>query len=171
MSINSQNMIRIHLVGVVLILGLVGCAGSTKAPQQGLALEPSKVSLGDARTTADVPSGDVKPEAKNARSRQPARHLVHRVRWSGESLSIIAKWYTGEFNNWKTLADFNPKLKPDRIFVGQEILVPEGLLKTREPMPKSFVGQFARKSKKKKSSLVKGDTDLPLFGPRDYSGK
>ena len=39
MSMKSQNMIRIHLVGVVLILGLVGCAGSTKAPQQGLALD------------------------------------------------------------------------------------------------------------------------------------
>jgi hypothetical protein len=172
MSINSQNMIQIHLVGVVLILGLVGCAGSTKAPQQGLALEPSKVSLGDARTTVDVPSGDVKPEAKNARSRQPARHLVHRVRWSGESLSLIAKWYTGKLNNWKILAHFNPKLKPDRIFVGEEILVPEGLLKTRKPMPRSFVvGQFARKSKKKTSPLAKGDTDLPLFGPRDPSSK
>ena len=171
MSINSQKMIRIHLVGVVLILGLVGCAGLTKAPQQGLALEPSKPSLGNARTTAEVPSGNVNPEERKARSRQPARHLVHRVRWSGESLSIIAKWYTGEFNNWKALADFNPKLKPDSIWVGQEILVPEGLLKTREAMPKSFVGQFARKSKKKKSPLPKEDNALPLFGPRDYSSK
>ncbi len=171
MSINSQNMLGIHLVEVVLILGLMGCAGSTKTPHQGLALEPSKVSLGDGRTTADAPSADVKPEAKKAWPRQPARHLVHRVRWSGESLSIIAKWYTGGFNNWKTLADFNPRLKPDRIWVGQEILVPEGLLKTREPMPKSFVGQFAGKAKKKKSPLPKEDSALPLFGPRDYSSK
>lgn len=171
MSINSQNMIRIHLVGVVLILGLVGCAGSTKAPQQGLALDPSKVSLGDARTTADVPSGGVEPVARKAQSPRQPRHLVHRVRWSGESLSLIAKWYTGKLNNWKILAHFNPKLKPDRIFVGEEILVPEGLLKTRKPMPRSFVGQFARKSKKKTSPLAKGDTDLPLFGPRDSASK
>ena len=171
MSIKRQNMIRTHLVGIILILGLVGCAGSTKVPQQRLALEPSDVSLGDIRTTADVPSGNVKPEARKVQSRQPARHLVHRVRWPGETLSIIAKWYTGEFNNWKTLADFNPKLKPDRIWVGQKILVPEGLLKTREPMPKSFVSQFTRKSKKKKSPLPKEDNALPLFGPRDYSGK
>jgi hypothetical protein len=171
MSMKSQNMIRTHLVGIILVLGLAGCAGSTKAPQQGLALEPSKVSLKDARKTAYVPSGDIKPEAKKARSRQSARHLVHRVRWSGESLSIIAKWYTGEFNNWKTLADFNPKVKPDRIWVGQEILVPEGLLKTREPMPKSFVGQLAGKSKKKKSPLPKEGNALPLFGPRDYSSQ
>jgi hypothetical protein len=170
MSMKSQNMIRIHLVGVVLILGLVGCAGSTKAPQQGLALEPSKVFLRNARTTAVAPSGDVKPEARKARSRQRARHLVHRVKWSGESLSIIAKWYTGEFNNWRTLADFNPKVKSDRIWVGQEILVPEGLLKTREPMPKSFVSQFARKSKKK-NPPPKEDNPLPLFGPRGYSSK
>jgi hypothetical protein len=171
MSINSQNIIRIHLVGVVLILGLVGCAGSTKAPQQGLVLEPSKVSLGDVNTTAGVPPGDVGPVASEAQSSRQPRHLVHRVRWSGESLSLIAKWYTGKLNNWKILAHFNPKLKPDRIFVGQEILVPEGLLKTRKPMPRSFVGQFARQSKKKASPLAKGDTDLPLFGPRDSSSK
>ena len=170
MSMKSQNMIRIHLVGVVLILGLVGCAGSTKAPQHGLAPEPSEVSLRDARTTAVAPSWNVKPATKKARPRQSARHLVHRVKWSGESLSIIAKWYTGEFNNWRTLADFNPKVKSDRIWVGQEILVPEGLLKTREPMPKSFVSQFARKSKKK-NPPPKEDNPLPLFGPRGYSSK
>jgi hypothetical protein len=157
-------------VGIILIWGLAGCAGSTRAPQQGLALEPSKVSLGDVRTTADVARRDVKPEARKAHSREPAGHLVHRVRWPGESLSIIAKWYTGEFNNWKALADFNPKLKPDRIWVGQEILVPEGLLKTWEPVSESFVGQFAGKSKKKKSP-PKEDNALPLFGPRDYSTK
>lgn len=170
MSMKRQNMIRTHLVGIILILGLAGCAGSTRTPQQGLALEPSKVSLGNVRTTADVPPGNVKPEARRAQSGKPAKHLVHRVRWPGESLSIIAKWYTGKFNNWQALADFNPKLKPDRIWVGQEILVPEGLLKTREPIPESFVGQFARKSKKKKSS-PKVDNALPLFGPRDYSSK
>jgi len=169
-SINSQNMIRSRLVGIILILGLAGCAGSTKAPQQRPALESSKVSLGDVRATADVPSGDIKPEGKKARSRQPARHLVHRVRWPGETLSIVAKWYTGEFNNWKSLADFNPKLKPDRIWVGQEILVPKGLLRTRESLPQSFVSQFAGRSKKKKSP-PKEDNALPLFGPRDYSSK
>ena len=170
MSITRQNMIRTHLVGIILVLGLAGCAGSTKAPHTGPALEPSKISLEGARTSAHGPLRHVKPAARKGQLRQPASHLAHRVRWPGESLSIIAKWYTGEFNNWKTLADFNPKLKPDRIWVGQEILVPESLLKTREPMPKSFVGQFARKSKKKKSP-PKEDKALPLFGPRDYSSK
>jgi hypothetical protein len=167
MSMNIQKMIRTPLVEIIVILGFVGCAGSTKAPQGRLALEPP----GDVNTTAGGPPGDVEPVASEAQSPRQPRHLVHRVRWSGESLSLIAKWYTGKLNNWKILADFNPKLKPDRIFVGEEILVPEGLLKTRKPMPRSFVGQFARKSKKKTSPPAKGDTDLPLFGPRDYSSK
>jgi len=170
MSMKRQNMIRAHLVGIILILGLAGCAGSTKAPPMRPAFEPSKVSLGDVRTTADVPPRNAKPAARKAQSREAATHLVHRVRWPGESLSIIAKWYTGEFNNWKALADFNPKLKPDRIWVGQEILVPKGLLRTRESLPQSFVSQFAGRSKKKKSP-PKEDNALPLFGPRDYSSK
>jgi hypothetical protein len=30
--------------------------------------------------------------------------IVHTVQWSGEYLSLIAKWYTGSSSNWKTLA-------------------------------------------------------------------
>lgn len=171
MSMNIEKMIRTPLVGIIVTLGFIGCAGSAKAPQASLALKPSKVSSGDVNMTTGVPPGHVEPVAREAQSPRQPRHLVHWVRWPGESLSLIAKWYTGKLNNWKILADFNPKLKPDRIFVGEKILVPEGLLKTREPMPRSFVGQFARKSRKKTSPLAKGDADLPLFGPRDSSSK
>ena len=34
--------------------------------------------------------------------------LVHKVRYPGESVSIIAGWYTGEIDNWKVLAEVNP---------------------------------------------------------------
>jgi len=171
MSRNIEEMIRTHLVGIIVIVGLVGCAGSTKAPPAGVALEPSEISPKGAGTTAEWVSEDAESAARETPLRRQPKYLVHTVRWSGESLSIIAKWYTGQFKNWKILANFNSKLKPDRIFVGQTIRVPEALLRTRDRMPRSFVAQFARKPKKKTSRLAKGDKDLPLFGPRDYSGK
>ena len=38
--------------------------------------------------------------------------FVHMVQWSGETLPIIAKWYTGDSDNWQFLADANPNINP-----------------------------------------------------------
>jgi hypothetical protein len=65
--------------------------------------------------------------------------IEHTVQWSGEYLSLIAKWYTGSSNNWKTIAEANPELKPNSIRIGQKILIPKTLAKTEEPMPRSFL--------------------------------
>ena len=74
---------------------------------------------------------------------------IHQVRWQGETLSIIAKWYTGNYRNWKTLAKLNPALNPDRIFVGNRILIPRNLLKTSQQMPPDFVTQHQPVTKAK----------------------
>jgi len=64
---------------------------------------------------------------------------VHGVRWEGEALSLIAEWYTGSWRNWEAIARVNPGLDPNRIRIGDRILIPEGLLKKREPMPPDFL--------------------------------
>jgi len=69
---------------------------------------------------------------------QPRFH-VHEVRWPGETLSHIALWYTGTGENWDRIAAANPGLKPRSINVGDRILIPEVLLKTRKPMPRDFI--------------------------------
>ena len=76
--------------------------------------------------------------------REPATY-VHRVKWAGESLSIIAKWRTGSLENWKGIARANPKLDPNRLQIGEEVRIPDDLLKNREPMPEDFVASFAPK--------------------------
>jgi LysM repeat protein len=75
-------------------------------------------------------------EAKEAP--KPAE-IVHTVQWSGEYLSLIAKWYTGSGSNWRTLAEANPELNPNSIRIGQKIFIPKTLAKTEEPMPSSFL--------------------------------
>ena len=87
-------------------------------------------------------------------------------------MSIIAGWYTGDIENWKALAQANPHMNPNRIFVGNKILIPENLLKTREPMPKEFVDSFYSKPKKEKPSPKPGppekkEEEPKLFGPRE----
>lgn len=66
----------------------------------------------------------------------------HTVRWPGESMSLIARWYTGSSKNWRKLAKANPRLNPDRIKKGDVISIPPALLKTREPMPEKVAARY-----------------------------
>ncbi len=69
---------------------------------------------------------------------------VHKVRWPGENLSLIARWYTGSGKNWMTIAKANPQIKSNRIIVGDKIIIPENLLKRRDAMPLSFLNTSSR---------------------------
>ena len=66
----------------------------------------------------------------------------HTVRWPGESLSLIASWYTGSSKNWRKLAKINPRLNPNRIKAGQVIMIPTALLKTRVALPEKVAAKF-----------------------------
>ncbi len=113
-------------------------------------------------------------------SRPPSPTFVHTVRWSGETLMIIAKWYTDKSDNWRALADANPHINPNRIFIANKISIPEKLLKTRQPMPREFVPQPGPKSKKVSKSPETLKATPPkkekkeekkgpdLFGPREF---
>ena len=74
-----------------------------------------------------------------------AKHRVyyfeHRVKWSGESLSLIAGWYTGRYGNWKAIAQVNPGLNPNRIAVGNIIYIPPEIMKTKKPLPRKVVSK------------------------------
>jgi len=99
--------------------------------------------------------------------------LVHKVRYPGESVSIIAGWYTGEIDNWKILKEVNPGINPNVIHEGMKINIPESMLKTREPMTKEYVDSFYPKTKSKARGTGSRDQasppaeeETPLFGPK-----
>ena len=96
------------------------------------------------------------------------RFYVHRVRWKGETLFIIAKWYTGSGKNWKALSNANPKLNPNGIVINGNIFIPEDLMKYRKPMPLSFLSSFIRgKSVQSfQSNKPSNENDVTeMFGP------
>jgi hypothetical protein len=74
-----------------------------------------------------------------------AKHRIlyfeHRVKWSGETLALIAKWYTGRYGNWRAIARANPGLNPNRIAVGNIIYVPPEMMKTQKPLPQKVVAK------------------------------
>ena len=124
---------------------------------------------------------DISQEALNSLVRQNSSKLqpalaqntrlwAHEVRNRRETLFSIAEWYTGSGNNWRHLIDANPGIDPRKIRIGDTILIPENLLKTRDPMPvgRSRPKRSNRKSKKQQPS----DNHPPakkeepaLFGP------
>lgn len=92
------------------------------------------------------------------------RAYLHKVRWPEETLSHIASWYTGTINNWKAIAKVNPGLDPKKINVGDTISIPEDLLSSRKPMPRSFVRASVQEKGVPLSSSKKEST--PLESPK-----
>lgn len=104
-------------------------------------VKPNRIAVG---TKIKIPSQLAKtqklpPESFAAQHRP--YHFEHRVRWSGETLSLIAKWYTGRIANWKALARANPGLNPNRIIAGNIIYIPPELLKTKKRLPRKVVAK------------------------------
>ena len=89
--------------------------------------------------------------------------FVHRVRWQGETMSIIAKWYTGKAGNWKKLANRNATLDPQRLKEGYRVLIPRRLLITTADMPENFVRTFYRQPS---LSTAEKEPIVP-FGPKE----
>ena len=83
-----------------------------------------------------------KPLPKNFAANYCKNCYRHTVRWSGESLSLIARWYTGSSENWRKLAKANPRLNPNRIKKGNVIMIPPALLKTKEPLPQKVAAKY-----------------------------
>lgn len=97
-----------------------------------------------------------KPDSDSAKVKSASKSkkdsfYVHKVRWEGETLSLIAKWYTGSQANWKVLAKDNPWLEPNEISTGHRIFIPRNLLKTKKPMPHDFVVASESQEQKQKT--------------------
>jgi hypothetical protein len=124
-----------------------------------------------AKGPAAAPPSPPRTVEKAVPRKQPG-DVMHRVQWPGESLSIIAKWYTGKTANWKSLAEYNGLTDPNRIRIGDPVRIPESWLRTREPMPRAFVEQEAPEAGKipdhSTPSPPPPDDTPELFGPKPF---
>jgi hypothetical protein len=70
--------------------------------------------------------------------------LVHSVTFPGESLSVIAAWYTGATSNTALIAKAN-KLSTNKVVkIGQSVIIPPKLLKNRKPLSQAFLRSALR---------------------------
>jgi len=151
-------------------------------------LDPVHLKIGDSvriplhllRTTAPMPETFVASQAKKSSvaialdspEKSVDRYFVHRVRWPGETLITIARWYTGDPENWQSVAQANPSLNPDHINIGDTIRIPRQLLNTSAPMPEAFVAASLQKTpaapQPARPAPVKPEEpeEVELFGPK-----
>jgi hypothetical protein len=104
---------------------------------------------------------------------QKVAPVVHKVQWPEERLMIIAKWYTGDAQNWEALANANPNVNPDSLAQGTKIFIPAELVKHQEPMTQVFLMDFLQNEKKQESPPKKPPSpgkkdviDFEVFGPK-----
>jgi len=171
---------------LAVIMIYTGCAHRAQKPETK-PLE-SREPAPDPGKPGTVPTQPTPPPGKpawapisppTAPSGEPS-YYAHTVKWSGETLFIIAAWYTGDRENWKALAEAmmqtNPNANIHLIFVGDKILIPKSLLKTRDPMPKEFVDNFYQKPKTEKAAPKPApsqteEEEPKLFGPKGLPKK
>lgn len=96
--------------------------------------------------------------------------FTHKVRWAGETLTRISWWYTGSGENWPAIAEANPTFDPRRMMIGDLIVIPKHLLKTREPMTKEYRTPATVRKELEEIALepqVSAPQAAELFGPID----
>jgi len=93
-------------------------------------------------------------------------YIIHVVRYRGETLAQMARWYAGDARKWRIIAEFNNDITPTKLRIGETIKIPLSIgLRTREPMrpPKRAVrpAKRARRRARKKRR-----TELEPIGPK-----
>ena len=162
MSLLSDEKQKTAIFALLMLFTAIGCAAVTEQLEK---TERWVTSLNKDGTNETTP-----PQTTHEES--PASSFyVHRVTWTGESLSIVAKWYTGDLENWKALAKANPEIKPEFLQVGMKIRIPEAMIVNPNAMTHEFVVSHYYKDPKRSKSSQSNSVDLPLIGPKSYSDK
>lgn len=161
----ARNVRHMLLFPAIMLLPLA-CSLIRPAPE--VAEAPLAVQFSDAELRRIILPQHLPPARLLPSPPEPqSKYFVHTIRHAGETLIAIARWYTGNGENWKKLAQVNQGLVPQRINIGDAIRIPEEMLITRKPLPK--IARSARRTDKKPApapSPPANPVEEPqLFGP------
>ena len=145
MKVRYQSIYRLSLMGILLVSFCLGCASINQKIEDSQVTQKmkgwqaalkEKLSFDDDSTAEDSAATD---KSAAASALDPSELIVHKVQRRGETLPIIAKWYTDESANWKVISKANPRINSQRIKIGSQVKIPKNLLVTRKPMSAEFV--------------------------------
>ncbi|MCP4337718.1 MAG: LysM peptidoglycan-binding domain-containing protein [Desulfobulbaceae bacterium] len=153
----------IHLVYFLCLITPFVCAGCAPKPKPVLEVEPAPEPV--IEQPVEEYSDSKYVEGDEA---YPEGYYIHTVSVPGENISIIAKWYTGEQKNWVVLVKCNSAIKPNRIFLGNEIKIPRSIMTRDTELPAEFVRQSysgAQRKKTTKAPVAQTQTAKPATQP------
>jgi hypothetical protein len=164
--IETLKAARPALLLLFVLLVPAGCGSLPTAPQEPA---PSPTTP-PATTPATVEPAHKTPLPRPAPATPQAqppgpKHLVHTVKYRGETLGSIAAWYTGSGRNWEHLVKANPGLDPRRMPIGIGVRIPENLLITRNPMPEMIPSQAKQTRPQPAPNKPPAPAAVELFGP------
>lgn len=144
-----------------LALGGVSLGDTRNAKKYIAAILPSSEADDDSTRASLAHSEDVEEKGRKATTSQSkgekpssTKHakvsmlrnggLVHSVTFPGESLSVIAAWYTGATSNTGLIAKANKIGQNKGVRIGQSVTIPAKLLKNRKPLSQAFLRSALR---------------------------
>lgn len=108
------------------------------------------------------------------------QYFSHQIRWPGENLIRISRWYTGSGENWTRIAKANPSIDARRLIIGDMVAIPDDLLITRQPMPSNYRTPGEKNKETQRTSIEKQQEikkptiesppkpiEIELYGPID----
>lgn len=91
-------------------------------------------------------------------------YFVHSVSVPGETLTLIAKWYTGSAQKWKVLADANPGLDAQKMHIGDQVRIPNTLMTNGAPLTRDIIVAYQQKIQSRKAAALQlSGTDPALL--------
>ena len=110
-----------------------------RAAKRGLASTHSALPENKARTSAKTPALSSLDENSG--------DMIHSVRYHGETLRMIANWYTGDTSNAERLVRINDIANPNVLHLHQTVRIPRYMLKHTDPMPAGEVARYLQEIK------------------------
>jgi hypothetical protein len=77
----------------------------------------------------------------------PRGDIVHHVNYSGETLSMISRWYTLDVRNTGRIARINALNNPSKLNMGDTIIIPSYLVKNKKYLSESTLQELYRELK------------------------
>ena len=117
-------------------------AGEEPAKEEGTAAAPHPVELESANEEQQIKSKEQGQEASAQAESPPTGDYVHTVTHPGETLRIVASWYTGTPNNAGRIARINVIQNPNVLYLGQKIRIPAYLLQVTAPLTEDAIRRY-----------------------------
>ncbi len=85
---------------------------------------------------------------------------LHKVKFEGENLSMLAAWYLESESEWPLIAAYNGSQAEKGVHIGQTVFIPEKQTKNARPLQEQFARRFLQKIKNKPTPLSAPAGDL-----------